>query len=136
MSTSISSFRWLSTTALERLDVSGIQSAHSATNLLHPKPFTFNCTLGIGAEKRLLVGFLLPALWAGLLHLGSSINITVRMVLHQVTGKLEHGFKALVTVTASKFLGLGVGHIGAYREARLFLVGVKADARFAPARGL
>src|SRR3989442_14800739 len=97
---------------------------------------TPSCMIVSSRGKRVLVGFLFPALWAGLLHLGSSINITVRMVLHQVTGKLEHGFKALVTVTASKFLGLGVGHIGAYIEARLFLVGVKADARFAPARGL
>jgi hypothetical protein len=39
------------TTVLRKLDVSGIQAAHSSGNLLHLQPFTFNCTLGTGAHK-------------------------------------------------------------------------------------
>src|ERR1035437_9241891 len=47
ISTSISSSLGPSTTALKELDGSGIQAAHSAGNLLHLKPFNFNCTFGI-----------------------------------------------------------------------------------------
>jgi hypothetical protein len=44
-----------STTALKGLDGSGIQAAHSAANLLHLKPFNFNCTFGTGTLVRLVL---------------------------------------------------------------------------------